>query len=243
MQVLAGVLVDTQGMGNLCHDQRLVGERRERDEADAVLVAVDDLHRRGQGQACLPGPAWPRQGQAPDFGVPQQLDDVPRFRLAPDQRRRLDRQVGRSGAKRPQRRKLVGQSFGPELEEALRVRQVLQSVFAQIDPGKAGHVVDEQAVGGLRDPGPGRRARQHKDPRRPMDPDADVANARAGRFRGVDPHPDTRPGPHPASDDPRVPAGHRWPRRPRLAVARTQRRRRRPACRPRGRRGRRSRRA
>ena len=96
--------------------------------------------------------------------------------------------VGRF-SKRPERREPLGETLEHQLEQALRLGQVLQPVLAEVREGEPRVVVGDQVVRGVgyqHLPAVSRRA----DPRPSMDPDPHVALRGGGRLCRVDPHPD-----------------------------------------------------
>ena len=64
---------------------------------------------------------------------PQQLDNIADLWVAPNERRRLYRQVRWPVPERSERWKPAGQVLQEELEQALRLGKILQSVLAEVE--------------------------------------------------------------------------------------------------------------
>jgi len=170
------------------HHDLGIGNRRERDEEDAVRALVHQLRaglEREPGLARAPRPGERHQAHAVP---PQELVDLGHLPLAADEGRRLDREVGRPVVERPQRRKVAGQGRIDELEEMLRLGQVLQSVVAEVAEPDADVLVLEQIARRVRD--------EHlaavaggADARAAVDADAYVALPGRRHLAGVDADP------------------------------------------------------
>ena len=106
------------------HEAR-VGERRERDEVDAVGELVQQLGCDLQGQPRLAGAAGARDRHQP--GAPEQVLHLQLLDDAADERMRRLRQV------RPVQAPERGERAETELVDALRPGEVLQPVLAEID--------------------------------------------------------------------------------------------------------------
>ena len=106
--------------------ERRIAKRRERDPPDAVGQVLGQLGRGLERQTRLPGAAGPGERQQPDALVAQQADDLLQLARAAEERRRRHGQVRLPQAL--QRR----EALLAELEHALRRRQVLQPVLAEV---------------------------------------------------------------------------------------------------------------
>ena len=173
----AGALPHLERLRDGVERERRVAKRGERNPPDAVGDILGDLRRGLQRQPRLPCPAGARERQQPNVLAAQQADDLVELAPAAEERRRRDGEVRL--VQRLQARE-VGVA---QLEEALRRREVLQTVLTEVANSLAG---DEVA----------RRLRQEHlpavpgggDPRRPVDVDADVALLGYDRLAGVEPH-------------------------------------------------------
>ena len=175
----AGALPHVERLRDRVERERRVAQRGERDPPDAVGNVLGDLGCRLQRQPRLPCPAGARERQQPNVLAAQQADDLVELALAAEKRRRRDGEVRLV-------QRLQARELGvAELEEALRRREVLEPVFAEVAYGLAG---DEVA----------RRLRQEHlaavpgggDPRRAVDVDPDVALVGHDRLARVEPHAD-----------------------------------------------------
>jgi len=111
----------------LCHfleHKVRVTQRRERHPEHTVRVPVGRLGGGLEAEPGLSGSA--RTGQRQQAGVREQAEYLPEFVLTTEERRRGDRQV--RPVKALQRRKLPL----PELVQALRSREILQTVLAEV---------------------------------------------------------------------------------------------------------------
>ena len=199
-------LAEPERLRDRGQDERGVGDRRERDEEDALREVLDQL---GGGLEREPGLARAaRAGERQQAHVvpPKPLGDRGHLALAADQRRGLDGQVRRPVLERAQRRELVRQPVDHELREPLRPRQVLEPVLAEVaqrDP--VGQLVLDQLARRLRDqhlPAVSGRA----DPRGARDVEAHVARRPDRRLAGVDPDPDRQLRRRPVRAGPRAAA-------------------------------------
>ena len=99
--------------------------------------------------------------------VAEQLLRLGDQRLAADEARQLERQVVGRGVERARAREVVAEALDDELEEALRAREVLQAVLAEIpDRGARQGADPRRARGSPTTRGPGRRARPRRSARR-----------------------------------------------------------------------------
>jgi hypothetical protein len=159
------------------HEVR-VAKWRKRNPEDPIGIAVAGVRGRLQPEPRLAGAARSGQGQQADVLPREQLFNLLEFVLATEERRRGNRQV--RPVQRPQGREVVVS----QLVDALRRRQVLQPVLADV-----AELVGPQERGG-------RRRDQHLaaatggvDPGRPVDVGADVAFFREERRAGVHAYP------------------------------------------------------
>ena len=202
------------------------GDGGERDEVDAVRVAVDAASGGLEGEPGLARPARPDEREQAASGVLQQPVDRFELRRPADERRSRQREVLHPRLDRLQQRELARQALDLELVDALGRAQILEPVRAQVaDLG-----VDERAS---------RLRKQHLaavadggDARALVHVEADVSLLGQPRLAGVEPHP------HADRPVGQARAGRPRPRRPRPTRGRTRRRTRHPACRPRRPRGR-----
>ena len=156
----------------------------ERDEVDAVRVAVDAAGGGLEGEPGLARPARPHEREQAAVGVFEQPVDRLELRCAADERRSRQREVLHAGLERLQQRELVPQAVDLELEDALGRAEVLEPVRAEV----ACLVVDER-VSCLREQylAP---VSDGCDPRAFVHVDPDVALIGHPRLAGVEPHPD-----------------------------------------------------
>jgi hypothetical protein len=119
-----------------------VGDRREherrlcdsckRHEEDPVREIVEEVRRSLNRQAGLSGTAGPRQRQQTQPRSSKERDDICQFLLPADHDRRLRGEVRRSVVERRKRWKLAAKPLCEELEDSLRLCQVLQPMLAQV---------------------------------------------------------------------------------------------------------------
>ena len=175
----AGALAHVECLRDRVEREGRVAQRSERDPPDAVGEVLGDLGRRLQRQPRLPRPAGAGERQQPNVLVAQQADNLVELALAAEKRRRRDGEVRLV-------QRLQARELGvAQLEEALRRREVLETVLPEVANGLAG---DEVA----------RRLRQEdlpavpggSDPRRAVDVDPEVALLGYDRLARVEPHAD-----------------------------------------------------
>ena len=187
------------------------------------------LRRRVEREARLARAARPGERHEADAVVGEQRLQRVELGSAADERRRLRGQVRRPVLERAERRELRLQPGRDELEQPLRLRQVLEAMLAEVarPRRRRGRASPARARPGRRAPprrcGPrgarrGRRSRRRRSPAARVDAHPDAERQPVERSLAVPPR--------------------RRPRRPR---GRTRRRASRPACRPRARRAKASR--
>ncbi len=132
-----------------------VPSRREVDEVDAVLETFDLVGRRLEGEASLPDPARAGQRQQPHAGRVQEIPDHAQLSLPAQELGRLRRQVVRPAAQRRERGEIASERGMDELEDALRLEEVLQPVLAQVaEPCSLGQAAPRPARPRARRAGP-----------------------------------------------------------------------------------------
>ena len=159
------------------------GDGGERDEVDAVWVAVDAASGGLQGEPGLAGPARADKREQAASRVIQQPVDRFELRRTADERRSWQREILHARLDRLEQREVGGEPVDLELVDALRRAQVLEPVHAQV----AHNRVHERA----------RRLRQEHlpavadggDPRAPVYVEPDVTLLGQPRLAGVQPHP------------------------------------------------------
>ena len=159
-------------------------DRGERDEVNAVRVAVDPAGGGREGEPGLTRPARPHKREQAAGGVLQQPVDRFQLRRPADERRSRQRKVLHPRLDRLQQRELARQTLDLELVDALGRAQVLEPVCAEV----ACLVVDERVS---------RLRKQYLaavadgcDARASVDVDSDVSLVGYTRLAGVEPHPD-----------------------------------------------------
>ncbi len=160
------------------------GDGGERDEVDAVRVAVDAASGGLEGKPGLARSARPDEREQAAFRVLQQPVDRFELRRPADERRSWQREVLHACLDRLQQRELARQAVDLELVDALGRAQVLEPVCAEV----ARLVVDQRAS---------RLRQQHLaavadgcDARALVHVDPDVSLMGHPRLAGVEPHPD-----------------------------------------------------
>ena len=159
------------------------GDGGERDEVDAVWVAVDAASGGLQGEPGLAGPARADKREQAAPRVIQQPVDRFELRHASDERRSWQREILHARLDRLEQREVAGEPVDLELVDALRCAQVLEAVHTQV----AHNRVHERM---------GRLRQEHLpavadggDPRAPMYVEADVSLLAQPRLAGMQPHP------------------------------------------------------
>ena len=144
-----------------------------------------------QRQARLPDAAGSGQRHQPHTVAGEELTKARDFLRAPHQRRRLDRQVGRVALQRRQRREVLLETWGDELPDGLRLREVAEAVPAEVeDCGiRRQGVAGETGGGGRNERLPTVASGQESG--QPIEARRQVVAARIGcRLAGMDRHPD-----------------------------------------------------
>ena len=178
--------LDRQRPDDLIDHETGLTQRGELDQPCAVAVAPGSLTGHMEHQAGLAGAADADQRHE---SVPvKQPANLGHFPLAAHERGHLGRKVGRREP-RAQWGKFRREARRGQLEQALWLVEVLETMLAQVHERMGGRVVEKQVVGGLGNED--LAAMPHgADPGRPVDADADVAVARGRRLGGMDGHPD-----------------------------------------------------
>ena len=158
-------------------DCRRFGDRGERHPPDAVRILLGGRGGGLEGEARLAAAARAREAQQTDVGASEQFIDLAQLGVPTEERRQRHGQVRR--VERLQRREVIV----AELVDALRRRQVLQAVLAEIVQAVDGNEVVSRA------------REQHLpavarcgDPRGAVDVDPDVALVGHDGLPRVEPH-------------------------------------------------------
>ena len=159
------------------------GDGGERDEVDAVLVAVDAASGGLQGEPGLAGPARADKREQAASRVIQQPVDLLELRRTADERRSWQREILHARLDRLEQREVAAEPVDLELVDALRRAQILEAVHAQI----AHNRVHERT---------GRLRQEHlpavadgSDPRTLMYVETDIPLLGQPRLAGMQPHP------------------------------------------------------
>jgi hypothetical protein len=193
-EIAVGLLADPEHLRDRPDHRTTVGHPGELDEPHAVVVPLGEPPPELDGEPCLADPAGPGDGDEAVRGE-QRLHRVDRF-SATHERAELGGEVVARGPERAGGREVVDESRRDDLDEALRLREILQAVLAEVakfDVGRqllAHGVVgaagedDLTPVSGVGHPG----GAVHVEP--------DVAGALPCGAARVDPHadPDVLPG-------------------------------------------------
>jgi hypothetical protein len=113
-------------------DRFAVADGREVDEEDTVLEPVDLVRRRLQSQTRLANPSGPGQRQQPDAVRVEQVANGAQLDLAAEELRRLRREVVGALAEGRERRQVALELGMRQLEDVLRLREVLEPVLAEV---------------------------------------------------------------------------------------------------------------
>jgi hypothetical protein len=189
---LTGLSRHSYRIGHGLEDELVVRDRHEVDQPDAVGELRQDLGAHLQGEARLPHPAYPCQGE--DRARLHECSELSDERLAPHEAGWLGRQVGERRIERPQGR----ERRVADREHPLRLRQVSQPVLAEI--GHARRADDRGRRRGDEDLAP--VARRHQ-PGGAVDRRSEVVPVPLGRLPRVHPHPHSqgrRGGPWPGRE-------------------------------------------
>src|SRR5439155_16317042 len=108
------------------------GDGGERDEVDAVRVAVDAASGGLEGEPGLAGPARPNEREEATLGVLQQPVDLFELRRPADERRSRQRKVLHARLDRLQQREVARKPVHLELVDALGRAQVLEPVLTEV---------------------------------------------------------------------------------------------------------------
>ncbi len=179
------VFAEADGLGDGRRDQARIADRSEFHEEGAARIFRSELLGNAKAEPCLAGPAGARQRHQPR--TPHEVADFIDLSLAADEARHLGRQVGRS-VKRARRREVVGQTRTGELRQALGLVEILEPELAEFAQSQ----ISRQRV--LHE---GRRRRREedlaavggsRDPRGPMDVEANVVLPAQDALTRVEPH-------------------------------------------------------
>jgi len=160
------------------------GHRGKRDEVDPVLVAIQPVRRRLEGQARLADTARPDQREEAAGRVVEEPIDRGQLLRPADERGPRGGEVRAPGLERPERRELGGQAVDLELEDPLRSAEVPEPVRPEV-PG----VHLDESPGGLGQEDLAAVA-DGGDAGGPVDVEPDVAFLGQPRLAGVEAHPD-----------------------------------------------------
>ena len=136
------------------------GDGGERDEVDAVRVAVDAASGGLEGEPGLARPARPDEREQAAVRVLQQPVDRFELRRPADERRSWQREVLHAGLDRLQQREVARQPVDLELVDALRRAQILEAVRAEV-----ADVSRRRAHGSSATAAPARRGRRRRSAR------------------------------------------------------------------------------
>lgn len=187
------LLLQPQGLRHRGGHQLGIPDRRQEDDVDAVVEAVQELAARLDRQAALAGPSG--AGHGDQAVVVERLLQVPQLRPAADERADREGQVVRMAVQRAGGGGRDVKAVGEKLVQVLGPLQVLQPVLAEIgeaDSAAAGTFA--QHLGGLRDQGLPSVCRGG-DARRPVNVETPVGVPHQPPLTGVKAHPDADPGP------------------------------------------------
>ena len=141
----AGLLADAERFGGGLRHQLWLAERRELDQPDAVLEAVDHVGGRLEREAGLARAAGADEGE--HAAGRELLLDLRELGVATDEAGRADRQVVAARVHRPERRKFRAEISCGDLEDPLRALEVAEAVpaeVAELDP--LGQAVDREVT-------------------------------------------------------------------------------------------------
>ncbi len=189
---LVGDLANVERRCDGRRNEPWVADGRQLDEEDTIRVSAQAFRGDLQCQARLPGAAW--TGQRDEAGTFQEIADGGDLRVPADEAGELGGQVIWPGIERAKRRELVWQTVDLELEEVLRLGQVLEAVRSKAAHAHAVRqsLLDKSA----------RRVGYDDlaavpcggDPRGAVDVEPDVVVAAASPLAGMDSHPNPHLG-------------------------------------------------
>src|SRR6185312_5903233 len=125
-------LLDSEGAGDRRQYQLGLSRLCECNEADAVCKLLENLSRGLEAKPRLADTARTGHRQHANVWLSEHLHQVGELALTADQGGRLGRQVRRSAVESLERRELVLELSGSQLEEPLRRRQILEPVRPEI---------------------------------------------------------------------------------------------------------------
>ena len=123
-----------------------IAQRRERHPEGAVGERRPGLGGDLERQSRLARPAGARQRQ--EARAVEQAEPVPDLLLAPDECRELHREVVRDEVQRSERREVRRAILDDELEDPLRLREILEPMLSQVSHRHIlGHAVAGEDLG------------------------------------------------------------------------------------------------
>ena len=154
---LYGRLADAERLRDGRKQEAIFANCLQRDEMRAALEVLRELNGDLQGKARLAGAAWTGQRDKTHAGAAKKRLERRELAFTSDQRRGRRRDIGWLLARRSQRREIARQARIDQLEEPLRLLEVLQRMQAEINTGDSGIVLQQlarclDARSGCRDP-------------------------------------------------------------------------------------------
>jgi hypothetical protein len=129
---LAGLLPHRKRLRDRRDKEVGIGDRGEVNEEGTVLEILEQLGRHLERKARLTRAAGAGECNEADVPSPHEGHGLGHLPLAPDKWRQLRRQVRGPRFKRLQRREVAHEPWNQELEEPLRVSEVLETVLAEV---------------------------------------------------------------------------------------------------------------
>ena len=129
---LAGLLPHRKRLGHRRDEEIGIGDRGEVDEEDPSFEIRDQLRGHLEREARLASATGSRERDEPNVLSPHEGHGLRHLLLAPDQRRRLNRQIRRPRFKRLQGREVVLEPRNQKLVQPLRVSEILEAVLSEV---------------------------------------------------------------------------------------------------------------
>ena len=129
---LAGPFPHRKRLGDRRDEEMRIADRGEVDEEDSVLEIRDQFRRHLERETGLAGATRSRERDKPNALSAQEGNGLLHLLLAPDQHRRLNRQIRGPPFKSLQGRKVVLEPRNHELVEPLRLCEVLETVLPEV---------------------------------------------------------------------------------------------------------------